>query len=129
MDIIEFLGSNDSINIDKENGTKVRYFIFDEYEIHINEIAPYSTQRWHFHSKIEETILIIKGELTCKWMEEEKEKVRTLCKDEIIRVKNSVHTFENNTNEETKFVVFRFVPDGTDKREIIKKDKTVVNKL
>ncbi len=53
MDIIEFLGSNDSINIDKENGT----------------------------------------------------------------------------NEETKFVVFRFVPDGTDKREIIKKDKTVVNKL
>lgn len=129
MDIIEFLGSNDSINIDKENGTKVRYFIFDEYEIHINEIAPYSTQEWHFHSKIEETILIIKGELTCKWMEEEKEKVRTLCKDEIIRVKNSVHTFENNTNEETKFVVFRFVPDGTDKREIIKKDKTVVDKL
>lgn len=62
-------------------------------------------------------------------MEEEKEKVRTLCKDEIIRVKNSVHTFANNTNEETKFVVFRFVPDGIDKREIIKKDKTVVNKL
>ena len=129
MDIIEFLGSNDSINIDKGNGTKVRYFIFDEYEIHINEIAPYSIQEWHFHSKIEETILTIKGELTCRWMEEEKEKVRTLCKDEIIRVKNSIHTFENNTNEETKFVVFRFVPDGTDKKEIIKKDKLVVNKL
>ena len=35
----------------------------------------------------------------------------------------------NNTNEETKFVVFRFDHDGIDKREIIKKEKTVVDKL
>ena len=72
---------------------------------------------------------MIKGKLTCKWMEDGKEKVRILCKDEIVRVKNSVHTFENNTNEEAKFVVFRFIPDGIDKREIIKNDKTVVDKL
>lgn len=64
MDIIEFLGQDDSINVNKDNGTSVSYFIFNEYEIHINKIAPYSVQEWHFHSKIEETILIIKGELT-----------------------------------------------------------------
>ncbi len=34
-----------------------------------------------------------------------------------------MHTFENDTDEITEFVVFRYVPDGTDKRELIKGDK------
>lgn len=44
----------------------------------------------------------------------------------MVRVFDSVHTFENDTDEITEFVVFRFVPDGTDKRELIKTDKKVV---
>ena len=47
-------------------------------------------------------------------------------KNDIVRVHHSVHTFENDTDEITEFVVFRFVPDGTDKREMIKTDKKVV---
>lgn len=40
-----------------------------------------------------------------------------------MRVQNSIHTFQNDTEEDTEFIVFRFVPDGVDKREQIKKDK------
>ena len=40
-----------------------------------------------------------------------------------MRVQNSIHTFQNDTEENAEFVVFRFVPDGVDKREQIKKDK------
>ena len=40
-----------------------------------------------------------------------------------MQVGASVHTFENDTDEVTEFIVFRFVPDGVDKRELIKGDK------
>lgn len=35
---------------------------------------------------------------------------------------------ENETDEEVEFIVFRFVPDRVDKREIIKNDKVLVNR-
>ena len=41
---------------------------------------------------------------------------------------NSVHTFANETDEDVEFVVFRFVPEGRDKREMIKSDKAVVSR-
>lgn len=47
----------------------------------------------------------------------------------LIRVKNSVHTFFNDTDETVEFQVFRFVPTGENKRELIKKDKTIVDFL
>ena len=36
--------------------------------------------------------------------------------------------FANETEEDVEFVVFRFVPDGRDKRETIKNDKVVVDR-
>lgn len=36
--------------------------------------------------------------------------------------------FENDRDEVTKFIVFRYVPDGCGKKEIIKRDKTVVQR-
>ena len=44
-------------------------------------------------------------------------------KNELVQVGNRVHTFENDTDEIVEFLVFRFVPDGTDKREMIREDK------
>ena len=60
---------------------------------------PHTIQEWHFHKKIDENILI-----------------------------DRVHTFENDTDEVVEFVVFRFVPNGIDKREVIKTDKIVVER-
>jgi quercetin dioxygenase-like cupin family protein len=68
--IIDFMTVQDAIHVKKENGTDVSYYIFDEFEIHLNIIAPKSIQEWHFHSQIEETILVTKGNLCCKWLED-----------------------------------------------------------
>jgi mannose-6-phosphate isomerase-like protein (cupin superfamily) len=128
MENIQFLRKNDAITIHKDNGTDVSYYIFNEFEIHMNKISPKSIQEWHYHSKIEESLMIIKGELTCRWLEYDKEKSKKITANEIVRVGNSTHTFENETDEEVAFIVFRFVPSGMDKREIIKNDKVVVNR-
>ena len=128
MENIKFLEKNDAITVSKVNGTDVSYYIFNEFEIHMNKISPKSIQEWHYHSKVEESLMIIKGELTCRWLECDEERSKKITVNEIVRVGNSTHTFENETDEEVEFIVFRFVPDGIDKREIIKSDKVVVNR-
>ena len=125
--IIDFKKISESIHVSKENGTDVNYFIFDEFEIHLNIIAPNSIQEWHYHSQIEETIVVTKGTLLCKWQENDMEKNRYLHPGDLVRVMNSVHTFENDTDEPVEFSVFRFVPTGENKRDLIKNDKTIVN--
>jgi uncharacterized RmlC-like cupin family protein len=112
--------------VKKDNGTDVNYYIFDEYEIHLNTIAPGSVQEWHYHTKIEESILVIKGKLYCKWIEDDMEKSRYIYPGELVRVMKSVHTFENDTDEPVEFTVFRFAPTGENKRELIKNDKVIV---
>lgn len=38
---LEIYDTADSIYVEKENHTKVNYFIFDEYEIHLNTLPPH----------------------------------------------------------------------------------------
>lgn len=125
----EVVNEEESIHVIKETGTEVNYYIFDEFEIHLNRMMPHTVQEWHFHRKIDESILITKGSLLCKYVDESGVEMSCYArKNDIIRVRNSVHTFENDTNEMAEFIVFRFVPDGTNKRELIKHDKTVVSR-
>ncbi|MEE1030989.1 MAG: cupin domain-containing protein [Ruminococcus sp.] len=123
---IEFKSLQDTIHVKKDNGTEVNYYIFQEYEIHLNKIAPHSIQEWHYHTKIEETILITKGVLNCRYLVNGEECHQLLKAGDMVRVKDSIHTFSNDTEEDVEFVVFRFVPTGEDKRELIKNDKCVV---
>lgn len=119
----------DSVYVRKDTGTEVNYYIFDEAEIHLNKMMPHTIQEWHFHEQIDETILITKGSLLCRYVDgNDEERSCYAAKNEIVRVYNSVHTFENDTDETTEFVVFRFVPDGTDKKELMKRDKIVVSR-
>ena len=125
----EVVHEEESIHVIKETGTEVNYYIFDEFEIHLNRMMPHTVQEWHFHRKIDESILITKGSLLCKYVDESGVEMSCYArKNDIIRVRNSVHTFENDTNEMAEFIVFRFVPDGTNKRELIKHGKTVVSR-
>lgn len=123
---IQFFSESDATSVHKTNGTDVSYFIFQEYEIHLNKIAPSAVQEWHYHSRIEETLLITKGELTCYYFKDGVRRSRKLAKNDLVRVGSCSHTFANESDTETEFVVFRFVPDGRDKREIIKNDKKVI---
>ena len=65
---ISFSGMEDAITVQKPNGTHVNYHIFEESEIHLNRITPGSVQEWHYHTLIDECLLITKGVLTCRWM-------------------------------------------------------------
>lgn len=119
----------DSVHVIKETGTEVNYYIFEEAEIHLNRIMPHTVQEWHFHQKIDENILITKGKLLCRYIDDSGvEKSCYAVENDVVRVFDSVHTFENDTDEITEFVVFRYVPDGTDKRELIKGDKVSVRR-
>lgn len=127
MPNFEVIHKEASVYVQKETGTEVNYYIFDESEIHLNKIMPHTIQEWHFHEKIDETLLITRGKLLCKYIDEDGiEKSCYAVKNDIIKVHDSIHTFENDTDDITEFIVFRYVPDGRDKRELIKHDKTVV---
>lgn len=115
-----------ALHIKKDNQTEVDYYLFSEYEIHYNKIPPHSKQEWHYHQKIEETILVVKGQMKCSWYEDQQVHTVTLNEKDLIQVKNSIHTFSNNSDDDCEFVVFRFVPDGIDKSEIIKNDKVLI---
>ncbi|MDD8048239.1 MAG: cupin domain-containing protein [Thomasclavelia sp.] len=128
MKEIDYLKLKDSIYVEKESGTNVNYYIFDEFEIHINVLKPHTIQEWHYHSYIDENIVVTKGKLHCRYIEDNKEKDVYIGKNEVLRVLHSTHTIENDTDEEVEFIVFRFIPQGKDNKELIKSDKTVINK-
>jgi mannose-6-phosphate isomerase-like protein (cupin superfamily) len=121
---IEITRQARAIFVNKGNGTRVNYYIFPEFEIHDNEIAPNTEQEWHHHKKIEEVLFINSGALTVRWLDNK----NGVQKDELqpgdmIRVGASTHTFANNSTKPVHFTVFRYVPDGTDKHELIKSDR------
>lgn len=129
MSNFEVIHKEDSIRVLKETGTEVNYYIFDESEIHLNKIMPHSIQEWHYHEKIDETLLITRGKLLCKYIDEDGlERFCYAARNDIVKVHDSVHTFENDTDDITEFIVFRFVPDGRNKRDLIKSDKTIVKR-
>lgn len=115
---------SDSIYVDKKNGTQVNYYIFPEFEIHKNTIEARTKQEWHHHKKIEEVIIVDGGELNACWLGEDKKVRRVLIGEgDVIRVGASVHTLENNSDSPVEFSVFRYVPDGVDKHDLIKSDR------
>lgn len=71
---MKIIHPKDALQVSKPEGTNVTYFLFPEYEVHYNEQVPHSTQIWHHHEKIWETLYIIEGELIVKWKENNEEK-------------------------------------------------------
>ena len=126
MGEVDILKQFDAISIIKENKTNVDYFIFDEFEIHLNKIPPNTEQEWHMHVKIEEVIVVTDGELCIQWKENGNINNEIVTKNSVVRVKKSIHTIKNITNNSTEFIVFRMVPSGDIKREIIKNDKILI---
>lgn len=120
---------DDAIIVNKKDGTHVAYYLFDEYEVHLNSLPPQTEQVWHFHQAIEEVILIIEGEIEIHYLDNDKRMRQRVQPNDLILVKDSIHTLINRSTKECKFVVFRLVLDGKNKRDLIKNDKKVVNML
>lgn len=122
---MRILPKKDALHVSKPEGTNVAYYLFSEYEIHYNEQVPQSTQTWHHHEQIWETLYIIEGELTAKWREGEVEKEAVVQAGDLIETERTPHTFINHTDQIVKFLVLKRLPQGEDFRDILKTDKVL----
>jgi len=122
---MKIIKREESLSAEKPEGINVRYYLRDEYEIHYNEQAAGSTQTWHHHDKILETLYIIKGELIAKWRIGDKIEQQIVETGDLIETENTPHTFINNTDKVVKFIVIKQVPTGINKKDILKGDKVI----
>lgn len=79
---------SDAIFVEKDNGTKVHYFLYPEFEIHQNVLPANTVQDWHKHQAIEEIIVPTEGSVTIQVLEEEDIKDYTVHCGDVLRVKN-----------------------------------------
>ena len=115
----------ESLSVSKPEGTNVRYYLREEYELHYNEQVAGSTQTWHHHEKILESLYIIEGELTAEWKVGDKTEKQIVKAGDLIETENTPHTFINHTDNIVKFLVIKQVPTGEDKRDVLKTDKVI----
>lgn len=120
---------SEAISVEKDNGTKVNYFLYPEFEIHQNVLPANTIQDWHKHQAIEEIIVPTKGNVTIQVLEDNAVRTYTANCGEVLRVKQSIHRIIGDDEEETEFIVFRFVPTGSDQSDKIKHDKVDCEKL
>jgi len=96
---MKIIKSTDAKYIAKPEGTRVTYFLFPEYEVHYNEQVPESTQLWHHHEKVWETIYMIEGELTAQWKENGEVNEQIIKAGDLVEVEHTPHTFTNHTDQ------------------------------
>lgn len=113
----------DALNISKPEGLNVTYYLFNEYEIHYDEQKPNSTQVWHHHEKVWETVYVIDGGLLIKWKEDGVEKLETVKSGDLLETERTPHTFTNNSGKTVKFLVIKQLLNGKNKKDILKNDK------
>lgn len=120
MKIIE---AEDTLHVVKPEGTDVHYYLFKDYEIHYNDQAPHTTQTWHHHEKIWETLYIIDGELNAQWRDGDEEKSQIVKAGDLIETEHTPHTFSNDSDEVVRFLVIKRIPSEEDHSEVLKSDK------
>lgn len=122
---MKIIHPKDTLQVSKPEGTDVTYFLRPEYEVHYNEQKPGTTQTWHHHETVWETLYIIEGELKVKWKENDKEKEEIVRVGDLIETERTPHTFTNHTNGLVKFLVIKQVLSGENKSELLKSDKVI----
>jgi len=122
---MKIIHKKDAVHVDKPEGNSVDYYLRKEYEVHYNEQVPKSTQTWHHHETIFESLFMIEGELSAKWREEDKTREEIIRAGDLVETENTPHTFTNHTNKVVKFIVIKQVLTGKDKTQLFKTDKVV----
>lgn len=120
---LDIINKKSAISVEKDNGTLVDYFLFEEFEVHYNKIPASCVQDWHSHHAIEEIIVVNQGILVVEWIENRKICKKIVGEKEIIRMKNSIHRISNRLNVIAECTIFRFVPQNQDYSQLIKQDK------
>lgn len=122
---MKIINPKDVPHVVKPEGTDVHYYLFNDYEVHYNEQAPYTKQTWHHHEQIWETLYIIDGELTAHWHDGDVERSQIVRAGDLIETERSPHTFSNESNEIARFLVLKRLPSAEDHTQILKTDKVL----
>ena len=122
---MKIIKKEEALRTVKPEGIEVWYYLRDEYEFHYNEQAAGSTQTWHHHDKILETIFIFEGELTAEWKKNGEVKKQIVKAGDFIETENTPHTFINHSDKKVRFIVVKQILSGKNKREILKNDKVI----
>jgi uncharacterized cupin superfamily protein len=117
--------AKDVLHVAKPEGTDVHYYLFKDYEVHYNDQAPRTTQVWHHHEKIWETLYIIEGELNAQWRDGDKEKSQIVTSGDLIETERTPHTFSNDSDKIVRFLVIKRIPSSEDYSEVLKTDKVL----
>lgn len=126
---MKIIKSIDAIYLEKPEGTDVLYYLFSDYELHYNEQAPHTTQVWHHHDYISESLYMIDGELVAKWHENGRNFDQIVKNGDLIETEDTPHTFVNESDQIVKFIVIKQISSGKDCREILKNDKVIDEQL
>ena len=122
---MKIIQSKDALHVSKPEGTDVHYYLFHDYEIHYNDQAPHTTQTWHHHEFIWESLYIIDGRLTAYWKDGNEEKSQVVVSGDLIETEHTPHTFSNESDEVVRFLVIKRIPSSENHREILKSDKII----
>jgi quercetin dioxygenase-like cupin family protein len=115
----------DVMYVVKPEGVNVAYYLFPEYEVHVDEQLPHTTQTWHHHEKICETLYIVEGELTAQWKENGELKKEKLQTGDLIESEHTPHAYSNDSDKKVKYIVIKQVLTNEDKSQLLKTDKVI----
>jgi uncharacterized cupin superfamily protein len=122
---MKITNAQDVPHVQKPEGTDVYYYLFNDYEIHYNDQAPHTTQTWHHHDQIWETLYIIDGELNAQWREGDEERSQMVKAGDLIETERTPHTFSNDSDNTVRFLVIKRIPSSEDYSEVFKTDKVL----
>ena len=122
-DAIDITRQASAISVTKSSGTQVDYYLYPEFEIHVNILPTGVVQDWHKHQQLDENIIVTSGEITVEYLENGNVSSQTVQENDVLRVKRSIHRLLNQSSEPAQFIVFRFVPTGQEQSELMKQDK------
>lgn len=122
---MKIIQKSQAVSVSKPEGTTVDYFLFPDYEVHYNEQIPGTTQTWHHHEQIWETLYIIDGELVARWREDDEEKSQVVKAGDLIESERSAHTFSNENVSIARFLVIKRIPSKEDFSSVFKSDKVL----
>ncbi len=122
-DAIDITRQASAISVTKSSGTQVDYYLYPEFEIHVNILPTGVVQDWHKHQQLDENIIVTSGEITVEYLENGHVSSQTVQENDVLRVKRSIHRLLNQSSEPAQFIVFRFVPTGQKQSELMKQDK------
>ncbi|MGO3297331.1 MAG: cupin domain-containing protein [Pseudolactococcus laudensis] len=122
-DAIDITRQASAISVTKSSGTQVDYYLYPEFEIHVNILPTGVVQDWHKHQQLDENIIVTSGEITVEYLENGHVSSQTVQENDVLRVKRSINRLLNQSSEPAQFIVFRFVPTGQEQSELMKQDK------